>query len=729
LQGNLITELPPGVFSSVPALQTLLLSSNQLTSIAAEDFALLPKLLTLSLRNNDISLVDPNIFNQSRFASPPGNLVLDMAGNPSVCRTGWRPHARSSIVYCSCSADTVGQSLPGESVASGCSSVESLGIVELPTVFVSASGASNNNNSVNISTPLANETASQLCRSNTSSCCSATAVDNATLELLTRYTGSTCALTDGYMADVIPAYNTVFSNISVYVLNAADDWTGPLTSPTPLHITLAVGQPASFSGVPLPFASNPRYSASNSFAVFASGERPLPMPLQLSAQTSGKPVAGLPPTTINVTQQTHFGVSAVVSHVVTLLVLSVVTCNNVTCNGGQCEFEMSPYQGPFACRCLPGLVGQFCEFPDRFADAMRSPAGFAFLCLVLSLLASAAVTLGHRSWHKSKSLTATNAGLMQRLLETEEEMGTLQRIWQIQASELTIEREIARGAFGVVLKAVWNDLPVAVKMLGREAGNMDAADAEEFEREVSFMRTVRHPHVVLFHGAGVFDTGLPFLVTEYMERGSLRKVLSDSPDIAWPQKLQFALDTARGMQHLHSLGAIHRDLKSGNLLVTQGFRIKVADFGTARLAGMSSSSSSWAPGPPGVPTSPSKERDNSATPMLTTMVGTALWMAPEILFKQSYTQKADVYSYAIVLFEILTQQVPWSELPSKFMVNRLEEALRSGKRPSASAARPEHHPEVAAFRALMERCWAQDPSARPSFDEVVQVSALCQAAA
>jgi serine/threonine protein kinase len=75
-------------------------------------------------------------------------------------------------------------------------------------------------------------------------------------------------------------------------------------------------------------------------------------------------------------------------------------------------------------------------------------------------------------------------------------------------------------------------------------------------------------------------------VLELSERGSLRSLLENAGAemIAWERKLVFARDTALGMQHLHSLGCIHRDLKSGNLLVTQNYHIKVADFGTSKLA-------------------------------------------------------------------------------------------------------------------------------------------------
>ena len=90
------------------------------------------------------------------------------------------------------------------------------------------------------------------------------------------------------------------------------------------------------------------------------------------------------------------------------------------------------------------------------------------------------------------------------------------------------------------------------------------------------MKSVRHPNIVLFYGAGTMDDGTPFLVIELLDRGTLRGILEKTQDIEWRQKVVFAKDTALEMQHLHSLGCIHRDLKSANLLVTQNFHIKVS---------------------------------------------------------------------------------------------------------------------------------------------------------
>jgi serine/threonine protein kinase len=161
------------------------------------------------------------------------------------------------------------------------------------------------------------------------------------------------------------------------------------------------------------------------------------------------------------------------------------------------------------------------------------------------------------------------------------------------------------------------------------------------------------------------------------------------------------------MQHLHSLGCIHRDLKSGNLLVTQNYHIKVADFGTSKLAASLQANNRGS----------TSEHVGDGTRTMTKMVGTPLWMAPELLEgKRSYDNKVDVYAYGIVLFEILTQALPWTEIPSKFFMTSLTEAVLGGKRPTVpeeGVVCPDER-----YVELMEKCWAQQAVDRPAFRDV-----------
>lgn len=148
------------------------------------------------------------------------------------------------------------------------------------------------------------------------------------------------------------------------------------------------------------------------------------------------------------------------------------------------------------------------------------------------------------------------------------------------------------------------------------------------------------------------------------------------------QLLSFAIDVCKGMEYLHQNNIIHRDLKAANLLMDSDNVVKVADFGVARF------------------------QNNGG--VMTAETGTYRWMAPEIINHQPYDQKADVFSFAIVIWELLTAKVPYDTMTP------LQAALgvRQGLRPEL----PENaHPRLL---DLMQRCWVDIPSDRPSFSEI-----------
>eukprot|EP01103_Thecamoeba_quadrilineata_P008954 TRINITY_DN18666_c0_g1_i1.p1 TRINITY_DN18666_c0_g1~~TRINITY_DN18666_c0_g1_i1.p1 ORF type:complete len:196 (-),score=20.43 TRINITY_DN18666_c0_g1_i1:21-608(-) len=173
---------------------------------------------------------------------------------------------------------------------------------------------------------------------------------------------------------------------------------------------------------------------------------------------------------------------------------------------------------------------------------------------------------------------------------------------------------------------------------------------------------------------------------ELMHRGSLREVILNQPDVIDESMMKrFALDIAQGMHFLHSINIIHRDLKSKNLLVNKEWTIKVGDFGSSRL----------------------KEAD------MTQEQGTLLWMAPEVLDGHNYTEKADVYSFGIVLWEIQTKSkdLPFSGMPGVRTPWGIRNAILSGSRPPLS--------DSCFLGGLITRCWAPDFHERPSFSDVL----------
>ncbi|PNT18313.1 hypothetical protein POPTR_010G234700v4 [Populus trichocarpa] len=255
-------------------------------------------------------------------------------------------------------------------------------------------------------------------------------------------------------------------------------------------------------------------------------------------------------------------------------------------------------------------------------------------------------------------------------------------------SELLLKKKIGSGSFGTVYHADWRGSDVAVKIL--EEQEFHAERFEEFLSEVSIMKRLRHPNIVLFMGAVTQPPNLS-IVMEYLSRGSLHKLLH-LPDAALilneRRRLNMANDVAKGMNYLHQFRPpiIHRDLKSLNLLVDSAYKVKICDFGLSRSKAKTYISS-------------------------TNAAGTPEWMAPEVLRNEQSNEKSDVYSFGVVLWELMTLQHPWRNLKQAqiiaavgFMGGRLE--IPSNVNPSVAA--------------LIKVCLDSEPSKRPSFSYIMK---------
>ncbi|XP_015384188.2 serine/threonine-protein kinase STY46-like isoform X3 [Citrus sinensis] len=252
--------------------------------------------------------------------------------------------------------------------------------------------------------------------------------------------------------------------------------------------------------------------------------------------------------------------------------------------------------------------------------------------------------------------------------------------WEIDRRLLKTGERIASGSCGDLYRGVYLGQDVAVKVLRSEHLNDTLED--EFVQEVAILREVQHRNVVRFIGASTKSPHL-CIVTEYMPGGSLYDYLHKNHNVLkLPQLLRFAIDICKGMEYLHQRNIIHRDLKTANLLMDTHNVVKVADFGVARFQNKGG--------------------------VMTAETGTYRWMAPEVINHQPYDQKADVFSFAIVLWELVTAKVPYDSMTP------LQAALgvRQGLRPDL----PENaHPKLI---DLMQRCWDAVPDNRPSFSEI-----------
>lgn len=176
--------------------------------------------------------------------------------------------------------------------------------------------------------------------------------------------------------------------------------------------------------------------------------------------------------------------------------------------------------------------------------------------------------------------------------ELKEDRARRLKVWQIPEAHVRFLTKTASGVYGEVWRGSYGGQPVAIKLLKRpldDRDHLDPSAAADYERENTTLQQIRHPHLLHFVGSGITTSARkPFLVTEFMELGSLRGVLADAGRaLDWATvRHRMAAEIAAGMAHLHSLRIVHRDLKSDNCLCDGLLNIlntKVADFGASKL--------------------------------------------------------------------------------------------------------------------------------------------------
>eukprot|EP00727_Mastigamoeba_balamuthi_P013455 m51a1_g8732 putative sh2 domain-containing protein (481) ;mRNA; r:11788-13612 len=245
---------------------------------------------------------------------------------------------------------------------------------------------------------------------------------------------------------------------------------------------------------------------------------------------------------------------------------------------------------------------------------------------------------------------------------------------------------IGRGCFGSVYRATLLDAPVAVKVPSC-GGRLTDNEVAFFRYEVALYRSFSCPNVVQLYGACT-RPGQLLLVTELMDR-SLADLLASPewPRVPLPRRMLMALDAARGLSWLHErCHTAHRDLKPANLLVDREGRVKVSDFGFSEVLARGDSM-----------------RD------LAVARGTPMYAAPEVLLLRPFDQSADVYSFGLILYEMLTGRTPYdAETPEQLV----QVVCDQGVRPDASqVAAPQD------LRDLMARCWG-GPLERPKLSAI-----------
>ncbi|XP_048346685.1 RAF proto-oncogene serine/threonine-protein kinase isoform X2 [Sphaerodactylus townsendi] len=222
--------------------------------------------------------------------------------------------------------------------------------------------------------------------------------------------------------------------------------------------------------------------------------------------------------------------------------------------------------------------------------------------------------------------------------------------WEIEASEVMLSTRVGSGSFGTVYKGKWHG-DVAVKIL--KVIDPTPEQFQAFRNEVAVLRKTRHVNILLFMGYMTKDNLA--IVTQWCEGSSLYKHLHvQETKFQMLQRIDIARQTAQGMDYLHAKNIIHRDMKSNNIFLHEDRTVKIGDFGLATVK------SRW-----------------SGSQQVEQPTGSVLWMAPEVIRMQDsnpFTFQSDVYSYGIVLFELMTGELPYSHINNRdqiiFMVGR-----------------------------------------------------------
>ncbi|XP_037357561.1 tyrosine-protein kinase Srms [Talpa occidentalis] len=266
-----------------------------------------------------------------------------------------------------------------------------------------------------------------------------------------------------------------------------------------------------------------------------------------------------------------------------------------------------------------------------------------------------------------------------------------QDAWERPRSEFALSRKLGRGYFGEVWEGLWlGALPVAVKVI--KSADMKLTD---LAKEIQTLKSLRHERLIRLHA--VCSAGEPVLiVTELMRKGSLQAYLG-SPEgraLSLPQLLSFANQVAEGMSYLEARRIVHRDLAARNVLVGDDLACKVADFGLARLL-----------------------KDDVYSPSSGSKIPIK-WTAPEAASYRVYSQKSDVWSFGVLLYEVFT----YGQCPYQGMSNHetLRQVVRGYRLPRPPACPTEVY-------GLMLGCWKGSPEERPAFVALQEkLGAICR---
>ncbi|XP_030055084.1 LOW QUALITY PROTEIN: tyrosine-protein kinase FRK [Microcaecilia unicolor] len=255
--------------------------------------------------------------------------------------------------------------------------------------------------------------------------------------------------------------------------------------------------------------------------------------------------------------------------------------------------------------------------------------------------------------------------------------------WEIDRNSLRLLKKLGSGQFGDVWEGMWNNTtPVAIKTL--KPGSMERKD---FLREAQIMKKLRHPKLIQLYAVCSLEDPI-YIITELMRHGSLQQYLQNDggESIKVQQQVDMAAQVAAGMAYLESQNYVHRDLAARNVLVGEHNVYKVADFGLTRILKV--------------------ENENAYEPVADKKLPIK-WTAPEALQFNKFSVKSDIWSFGVLLYEIVTYgKMPYVGLTGAQVLQKLEKGYRMPRPPNCPLE----------LYQIMLDCWKKSPEERPTFE-------------
>ena len=258
--------------------------------------------------------------------------------------------------------------------------------------------------------------------------------------------------------------------------------------------------------------------------------------------------------------------------------------------------------------------------------------------------------------------------------------------WAVDASEIRFGRRLGAGAYGEVYEAEWRRSRVAVKRL-LTAHPLEEKTVTQFFAEMEILANARHDHIVRFLGGCVQPDNLCILF-EFCPQSLYDLLRKAEAPLELQRVLTLARQVALGIYYLHTSKppVLHLDLKSANVLLDGHGNAKVCDFGLAHL--------------------------KLGNDVRTERMGSPMWTSPEVLKGDARDEKADTYSYGMLLFELLTRQLPYRGYAGAQVINGvITNLLPRPELPDDASHYPEH------LKELMRECWRFESERRPKFDD------------